>query len=218
MYITSYLSKDVKPGKVTSSTDDLLQMVREMKLTHLPLFKGLDFIGNIAEEDLIEFAKQEKGEDIVDYAESFYLLEDQTIFDALQLIYHNHTNVLPVLSKDLKYIGIITSQTLAEALAKYPFIKEIAVSMLVSIATKDLSFSTISNIIESNNGKIYSLFIIKELDGNTEVLIRFNTTNLIGIGETFERYGFKVIQKYYNDEKQELLQSRYNQLLKYMNT
>lgn len=218
MYITSYLSKDVKPGKVTSSTDDLLQMVREMKLTHLPLFKGLDFIGNIAEEDLIEFAKQEKGEDIVDYTESFYLLEDQTIFDALQLIYHNHTNVLPVLSKDFKYIGIITSQTLAEALAKYPFVKEIAVSMLVSIATKDLSFSTISNIIESNNGKIYSLFIIKELDGNTEVLIRFNTTNLIGIGETFERYGFKVIQKYYNDEKQELLQSRYNQLLKYMNT
>jgi CBS domain-containing protein len=218
MYITSYLSKEVKPGKVNFKIEKLLKMVREFKLTHLPLFNGLDFVGNITEEDLEELAKEASKEDLANFSESFYLLEEHTIFDALQMMYLNHTNVLPILSKDYKYIGIVTEQSLVEALAKYPFVSEMAVSMVVSIASKDFSMSTISSIIESNNGKIYGIFVINQSDEKTEVLIRFNASSLVGIGEAFERYGYNVIQKFYNDEKQELLHSRYAQLLKYMNT
>lgn len=218
MYITSYLTKDVRPGKVNFKTEDLLQMIQEMKLTHLPMFDGLDFIGNIAEEDLIELQTSLNNDDLKNYTESFYLLEEHTVFDALQMMYLNHTNVLPVLSNELKYLGIVTEQSLIESLAKYPFVSSFAVSMIVSIATKDLSISTISNIVESNKGKIYGIFVTYESEDRTEVLVRFNAANLTSIGETFERYGFVVIQKFYNDEKQELLQSRYAQLLKYINT
>jgi hypothetical protein len=130
----------------------------------------------------------------------------------------NATNVIPVLSKEFKYLGLVSEQSLIEGLAKFPFITEMAVTMIVSIATKDLTMGTISNIIESNHGKIYGLFIYNEVEDRTEVLIRFIAPNLVSIGETFERYGFTVIQKNYTDEKQELLQSRYAQLLKYMNT
>ena len=56
MYITEYLSNEVKPGKVNSTPSQLLEVVHEYKLTHLPLFKGLDFVGNISEEDLAELA------------------------------------------------------------------------------------------------------------------------------------------------------------------
>lgn len=217
MYITSYLSKDVKPGKVSSKTEDLLQMVQDMKLTHLPLFKGLEFVGNIAAKDLIEL-QSEVIEDYSIYTENFHLLEEQTVFDALQMMYLNHTNVLPVLSNDYNYVGLVTEQSLVEVLAKYPFVSETGFSIVVSIASKDLLMSTISSIIESNNGKIYGIFVIEELEERIEVLIRFYAPNLTIIGETFERYGFTVIQKFYNDEKQELLQHRYAQLLKYMNT
>lgn len=216
MFITSYLSKDLRPGKVNFSANDLLEMVQEMKLTHLPMFKGFDFIGNVAAEDLEELVHHEANLD--DYTESFYLLEEQTIFDALRMMDLNATNVIPVLSKEFKYLGLVSEQSLIEGLAKFPFITEMAVTMIVSIATKDLTMGTISNIIESNHGKIYGLFIYNEVEDRTEVLIRFIAPNLVSIGETFERYGFTVIQKNYTDEKQELLQSRYAQLLKYMNT
>ena len=46
MYITEYLSHEIKPGKVNSSPSQLLEVVQENKLTHLPLFKGLDFVGD----------------------------------------------------------------------------------------------------------------------------------------------------------------------------
>lgn len=219
MYISSYLSKEIKPGKVNFTPQRLLQMTQEMKLTHLPLFDGLEFVGNIAEEDLVELTfERDVKETIKDFTEPFFLTEDHTIFDAFQLMYMNHANVLPVLSKEHKYLGCVTEQSLVEALAKFPFISEVAVSMVVSIATKEVSMSAISNIIEANNGKIYGLMIIDEVDDRTYVLARFSSSNLLSIGETFERYGYQVVQKFYNDEKQELLQSRYAQLLKYMNT
>lgn len=216
MFITSYISKDLKPGKVNFSIQELLDMIQEMKLTHLPLFKGFDFIGNISAEDLEELV--EDSTNLEDYVESFYLLEEQTIFEALQMMHLNETNILPVLSSDFKYVGLVSNQSLIDGMAKLPFVSEMAVTMIVSIGTKDLSMGTIANIIESNHGKIYALFIVNEFDDKTEVLIRFNAPNLVSIGETFGRYGFTVIQKNYTDEKQELLQSRYAQLLKYMNT
>ncbi len=219
MYITLYLSKEVKPGKVNFNIEKLLKMARSFKLTHLPLFNGVQFIGNIAVEDLEELLNQPNNEDeLKDYAEPFYLLEEQTIFDAIQMMYLNQTNVVPILTKEFNYVGVVTEQSITEALAKCTFVAEHAVSMAVSIATKDLSMSTISNIIESNNGKIYGIFVINQSEDRSEVLIRFNAPSLVGIGETFERYGFTVIHKFYNDEKQELLHARYAQLLKYMNT
>ena len=219
MYVTTHLSKEIKPGKINSSIENLLQMVQEMKLTHLPLFRGLEFVGNIAEEDLIELAFDKNNEDVIEnYTEFFYLTEDQTLFDAIQMMYVNHTNILPVLSKENKYIGCITQQAIIEAMANYPFISELAVSMIVAIDSKDLSMSVITNIIESNNGKVLGLMLIDNQDDLANVLVRFSSSNLLSIGETFERYGYQVIQKFYNDEKQELLQSRYAQLLKYMNT
>lgn len=218
MYITAYLSSEIKPGKVNYSSEHLLQMVQEMKLTHLPIFDGLEFVGNIAEEDLVELTFSDGNDNIKDFTESYFLTEDQTIFDAIQMMYTNHTNVLAVLSREHKYLGLVTEQSVIEAMAKFPFISEVAVSMVVSIAAKDLSMGVITNIIESNNGKVFGLMIIDDTDEQVNVLVRFSSSNLLSIGETFERYGYQVIQKFYNDEKQELLQNRYAQLLKYMNT
>lgn len=219
MYVTAYLSKEIKPGKINYSPEHLLQMVQEMKLTHLPIFDGLDFVGNIAEEDLTELTFGDEDQDLLkDYTESFFLTEDHTLLDAIQLMYMNHTNVLPVITKENRYVGCVTQQTILEEMAKFPFISELAVSMVVSIASKDLSMSVITNIIESNNGKIFGLMLMDDTEDQSNVLVRFSSSNLLSIGETFERYGYQVVQKFYNDEKQELLQTRYAQLLKYMNT
>jgi len=219
MYVTQYLSKEVKPGKINFSLSRLIEMTQDMKLTHLPIFDGLDFVGNIAEEDLLDITLEENIKNsLKEMSESFYLYEDETLFDAVQKMHVNQSNIIPILSKEGKYIGCITQNEVIEAFAKFPFSSEVAISMIVSIATPDFSMSIIANIIESNNGKLLGSMIISQEDEQTQVLLRFSSTNLLSIGETFERFGYQVVQKFYNDEKQELLNSRYAQLLKYMNT
>ena len=218
MYITEYLSNEIKPGKVNSSPSQLLEVVQENKLTHLPLFKGLDFVGNISEEDLIELSIDDEKVDYTSYLESFYLSESSTLLDAIQMMYTNQANILPIINEQSRYVGFITEMDIINTFANFPFVAAQGVSMLVSIAEKDLSMTAISNIIEVNNGKILGMMIVGNKEDSVYVLLKFSSSNLLAIGETFERYGYQVIQKFYNDEKQELLQSRYAQLLKYMNT
>ncbi|MBY0065688.1 CBS domain-containing protein [Empedobacter falsenii] len=218
MYITEYLSNEIKPGKVNYSPSQLLEVVQENKLTHLPLFKGLDFIGNISEEDLIELSIDDEKVDYTSYLESFYLSESSTLLDAIQMMYTNQANILPIINEQSRYVGFITETDIINTFANFPFVAAQGVSMLVSIAEKDLSMTAISNIIEVNNGKILGMMIVGNKEDSVYVLLKFSSSNLLTIGETFERYGYQVIQKFYNDEKQELLQSRYAQLLKYMNT
>lgn len=218
MYITEYLSNEIKPGKVNSSPSQLLEVVQENKLTHLPLFKGLDFVGNISEEDLIELSIDDEKVDYTSYLESFYLSESSTLLDAIQMMYTNQANILPIINEQSRYVGFITEMDIINTFANFPFVAAQGVSMLVSIAEKDLSMTAISNIIEVNNGKILGMMIVGNKEDSVYVLLKFSSSNLLTIGETFERYGYQVIQKFYNDEKQELLQSRYAQLLKYMNT
>ena len=218
MYITEYLSNEVKPGKVNSTPSQLLEVVHEYKLTHLPLFKGLDFVGNISEEDLIELSIDDEKVDYTSYLESFYLSESSTLLDAIQMMYTNQANILPIINEQSKYLGSITESDIIKTFANFPFVSGDGVSMLVSIVEKDLSMTAISNIVEANNGKILGMMIVGYKEDSVYVLVKFSSSNLLTIGETFERYGYQVIQKFYNDEKQELLQSRYAQLLKYMNT
>ena len=218
MYITEYISNEIKPGKFSYSPNQLLEVVQENKLTHLPMFKGLDFIGNISEEDLIELSFENKTVDYTSYLENFFLTDSSTLLDAIQMMYTNQANILPIINEQSKYLGSITETDIISTFANFPFVSSEGVSMLVSIAEKDLSMTAISNIIEGNNGKIMGMMIVGYKDDNAYVLLKFSSSNLLTIGETFERYGYQVIQKFYNDEKQELLQSRYAQLLKYMNT
>ena len=219
MYVTQYLSKEVKPGKINFSLSRLIEMTQDMKLTHLPIFDGLDFIGNIAEEDLLELTLEDDIKaTLIDLSENFYLTEGETLFDTIQKMHVNQSNILPILTKEGKYIGCITQTEVIDAIANFPFSSEVAISMIVSVASPDFSMSVISNIIESNNGKLFGCMIINQEDDHTQVLVRFSSTNLLSIGETFERYGYQVVQKFYNDEKQELINSRYAQLLKFMNT
>ena len=154
MYITEYLSNEIKPGKVNSSPSQLLEVVQENKLTHLPLFKGLDFVGNISEEDLIELSIDDEKVDYTSYLESFYLSESSTLLDAIQMMYTNQANILPIINEQSRYVGFITEMDIINTFANFPFVAAQGVSMLVSIAEKDLSMTAISNIIEVNNGKI----------------------------------------------------------------
>ena len=43
-----------------------------------------------------------------------------------------------------------------------------------------------------------------------------NNDNLSSIDETFDRFGYHVVHKFYNDEKEELIKDRYQYFQKYL--
>ncbi|MDK7374109.1 MULTISPECIES: CBS domain-containing protein [Weeksella] len=216
MYTAEYIHKDFIPGKRKQSPQELLRLMHEQRVTHLPMFENLQFIGNLSEEDLVDGLEMENFI-CTDYVQKFMVTNEQTVLDALRMMHHYHTNMVPVFDTDERYLGAILQNDIIDLFASTPFIDDFGATMLLSIATTDLSMTSIANIVESHNSKLLGSFILRQVEDQTKILIKVQSDNILSIGETFERFGYQVVQKYYNDEKTELLNDRYNQLIKFIN-
>ena len=74
----------------------------------------------------------------------------------------------------------------------------------------------ISKIVESNNLKFYGSFISYINEDIVQITMKISTGNLSSVDETFERYGYHVLHKFYNDEKEDLIKDRYQYFQKYL--
>jgi len=74
----------------------------------------------------------------------------------------------------------------------------------------------IANIVESNNSKFYGGFISFMSDEVIHVTIKISNENLSSIDATFDRYDYRIVEKYYSDEKTDLFKDRLGFLQKFI--
>ena len=155
-------------------------------------------------------------EQLKPYLEKFALLEETQIWDTIKLFHTFNTNIIPVISMQEKYLGYVDYTDIFHEFAGYPLFSENGAVLTIQTQSLHYSFSEISQIVESNQAKIYGCFISEINDENIHITLKISSENLSSIGETFERYGYTIIQKYYHDEKSELIKDRFAFFQKYL--
>jgi hypothetical protein len=113
-------------------------------------------------------------------------------------------------------LGYLSCDDIFNEFSKYPLFSENGAVMIVQTSGRHYSLSEVCRIVESNNGKIYGCFISAVSDDYIQITLKFNAENTSSIDETFERYGYSVVQKFYDDEKEDLLKDRFGFLGKYL--
>jgi hypothetical protein len=73
----------------------------------------------------------------------------------------------------------------------------------------------IANIVESNNSKFYGGFISFMSDEVIQVTIKISNENLAD-RLTFDRYDYRIVEKYYSDEKTDLFKDRFGFFQKFI--
>lgn len=216
MIVNNYISKDFVPPNVNQATSLALGLLDDFNLTHIPVFEGLNFIGNVSKETLEENAADEKLAEIREFNEYFYITENASLFDAIEKFHNHATNILPVINEEKHYLGFLMMDDVISALSTMPFIVEPGSIMTVEISQKQFSISEVSKIVESNNGRIIGLFVTAYVDDRVQITIKLIADNLASVSETFERFGYSVILKFFSDEKEDMLRDRFDQLMKYL--
>ena len=173
------------------------------------------FQGAVMKECLEENRKKNLGE-LLPYMDRFSILYESTLLDGVKLFHTFNTNVIPVINKNEEYQGYIAWDSIADELSKYPFFSETGALLTVEIPRTNYSMVEIAQIVESNNGKFYGALVTEMNEAFVRVTMRISNENLSSIDETFERYGYIIVQKFYTDEKEELLKSRYEFMQKYL--
>lgn len=81
----------------------------------------------------------------------------------------------------------------------------------------DYSMAQIAQIVESNNAKILSSYIMSTPDSTKlEVTLKINQIELTRIIRTFERYDYVIKASYQKSEGDDDIQQRYESLMNFL--
>jgi predicted transcriptional regulator len=215
MLISEYISKDFPAFEVDSSAEETLEIASEFGFTHVFVQKNNLFLGGICKE-FLEENPDKNLEELLIHIERFAILEGGTVLDTVKLFYTFNANIIPIINKNEEYLGYIAYDDVFNELSKYPLFSENGAVLTVETNLKSFSMTEIAKIVESNNSKFYGAFISHVNDDVIQVTMKINHDNLSSIDETFDRFGYHVVHKFYNDEKEDLIKDRYQYFQKYL--
>ncbi|MEY8758297.1 CBS domain-containing protein [Chryseobacterium tongliaoense] len=214
MFIKDYISKDFPCFSLTDSIESARSTLEDFGYTHIFIKKSHHFYGAIAKDFLYE--QEGNLKDLEHQIERFAILEDHNIMDSIRLFYTFNANVIPVINKNEKYVGYIGYEDVFQVLSRYPLFSESGAILTIETPARKYSMTEIANIIESNNSKFYGGFISFMSDDVIQVTIKISNENLASIDSTFDRYDYRIVEKYYSDEKSDLFKDRFGFFQKFI--
>ena len=97
-------------------------------------------------------------------------------------------------------------------------IKEPGGILVIEVNTIDYSMAQIAQIVESNNARILSSYIMSSPDSTKlEVTLKINLIELDRIIRTFERYDYVIKASYQKSSGDDDIQFRFDALMNYLN-
>ena len=215
------LISDIIPAISTNDTGmDALNWMEIFRVSHLPIVKNKEFLGLISDTDIydLNLADDPIGNHNLSLF-SPYIIENQHVYEAIELVSRLKITVAPVLDVNKDYLGLITTSDLIKCFADLTAVKNPGGIIVLELNQNDYSLTQIAQIIESNDAKILSLYINSPEDSmRLEVTLKVNRTDLYGIIQTFERFNYEIKAQFMEDDEMDsLYNSRYESFMKYLN-
>lgn len=215
MFIQDYISKDFPAFELTDSIEEAAETAQEFCYSHVFVVKNGAFLGAISQAFLDE-SPEGNLQTLELHFERFAVLQDGHLLDTIKLFHSFNCNLVPVIDKEENYLGYISSDDIFNEFSKYPLFSENGAVIIIQKNYREASFTEISKIVEENNAKIFGSFISAINGDDVQITLKISSEHLSSIDETFERYGYEVIIKHYDDEKEELLKERFGFFQKYL--
>jgi len=218
MKLSELIINDIKPLDNTSKISDLQHLFNQLTFSHIPVKNSSGaYIGCFSETDAHCF---DKGKPIIEYLyslEDFFVRNHTLWLDVLEAFAVNSANIMPVLNEQNEYLGYYELNDVISLFSESPFFSEAGGILVVEKGINDYSFSEISQIVESNDGKLLGAFISKMNTDLAQITLKIGNTGLNEIIQTFRRYSYNIISGHEEDGYIESLKERSDYLKKYLN-
>lgn len=218
MNLSNYIINDIKPLAITDRVGDMQQLFNQLTYSHIPIKneEGV-YLGCVSETDAYCFESSKVIKDYAHAAEGFYVRVETNWLDILEAFAQNHSNIMPVLNAKNNYLGYYELNDIIGLFNETPFFAEAGGILIVEKSFNDYSFSELSQIVESNNGKLLGAFISKIENDLVQITLKIGNTGLNEIMQTFRRYSYNVISGHEEDDYIDSLKERSEYLNKYLN-
>lgn len=186
-------------------------------LSHLPIVEKGKLIGCISKRDAL--AVKDASTPISNH---FYLVhffcaqENTSILALIKLFVDSESDIIPILDSNQRYLGYCELNEILDVFCLSPFMEEEGVCISVQKNKKSFSLVEVSQIVESNGGKILGIYIASETQSQRQVMIKTVSKNTNEIIQSFRRYNYLVISEEKDDLYIQNLKDRSDYLQKYL--
>jgi len=215
--ITDYINNDFRAMDSQETILAAQDFFMDVSFSHFPVLEDGIYIGSIVAEDLETFDTDKKISNYKYTLEPFFVRSKMNWLDVLEVFGKNHTDIVPVLDENNLYLGYYELTDSMRFFNETPFIKESGGIIIVKKALVDYSMSQVSQIVESNNGKLLGLFVSNSDNDTIEITIKVTLGVMNDIIQTFRRYNYEIISEHNDDNYINTLKERSDYLDKYLN-
>ncbi|HYX06558.1 MAG TPA: CBS domain-containing protein [Bacteroidales bacterium] len=214
------LISDTIPSLRTSDTGlRALSWMDIFRISHLPIVNNKDFLGLISDKDIYDLNMAD--EPIGNHKLSLfspYVTDNQHIYEVIEIAARLKLTVVPVLDEHKNYLGLITVNDLILHFTTLTAANQPGAIIVLELNMNDYSLTEISQIVESNDAKILSLYVSSVPDSTRiEVTLKINRNELSSIIQTFNRYDYTIKASFMEDTDMEsLYNNRFEMFMRYL--
>lgn len=212
------ITEEIPPLTHNDTGEKALRWMDEFKVSHLPVLKNGNFVGVLSESDILDKMDLDQTLDVLfDHLPRPYVFAQAHIYEVLAKMSDLRISIMPILDENEVYLGCTSVYHLMSLIANTGSIKEIGGILVLEVNTVDYSMAQIAQIVESNNARILSSYIMSSPDSTKlEVTLKINQVELGSIIRTFERYDYVIKASFQRSEVDDDIQTRYESLMKFL--
>lgn len=195
------------------------QLMADYHVFQLPIVQDDKYIGLISEDDVLNAEDDTASLRQFENQLSKLAVRANTHFvEAVQLSNDYGLSVIPVVDKEMEWIGAISAPDLLKVLGKTTGTDQAGGIIVLELDKADFSFSEISKLVETNDAHVTQLNTY--YDSHQQLMyvtVKINKFEISDIVATFQRYEYTV--KYYFGEElyENELRNNYDHLMNYLN-
>lgn len=219
MLAKDLLSGDILPLSPADTGLTALHLFDELKVSHLPVVSGHEYIGLVSEEEIYS---ANKFEELIEQQGLTYskisVVNTQHAYMVIRSFAENKLSLLPVVDENGLYLGCITMPGLIENLSTITAVDNPGGIIVLEINVNDFSLTEIAQIIESNDARLLSLYMTSQPDSlRSEITLKLDRMNIQPVIQTFLRFNYTVKASFFENDYNDSLRDRYNMLMNYLN-
>lgn len=217
MNLKQYIINDIKPIPINSKCRELHMLYNHLTYSHVPIIDNGVYLGCLSETDAYCFDSDKLISEYKYALDGFYVRSSTNWLDVLEAFAEYSTNIMPVLNEKNDYLGYYEINDIINLFGDTPFFSEPGGILVVEKGINDFSFSEVSQLVESNDGKLLGCFISKIENDVAQITLKIGNTTLNDIIQSFRRYSYNIISGHEEDTYIENLKDRSDYLNKYLN-
>lgn len=193
MLASSLLNEALYPLRKTDTVAAAKDFMAEQGVTELPILDNKELFNYARAAVLNDADGSRKLEEVIPYnPHAPKIFDNQHLYEIIPVFAASDLHVLAVVNERNEFLGIVDEKNIHKNISHSLTYKGVGAILVLQVEPKDFAPSHLARIVEENGAKILGLMLEQTEDSQLQVNIKLNTTAVMGIIASLNRFGYKV--------------------------